>query len=166
MDRIDHFAYEFDWLSNFYSVEVYLDGVKYASVEHAYQAAKTLDPKKREIFTVEFNPNLTAGQAKRIGQNLDLREDWLKVKVPVMRDLLVQKFAHPKLNERLLGTGGAYLEEGNNWHDVFWGVCHHKLEGKTCKEPAHRPFGGNHLGYLLMGIRTHYETFRTSTSVL
>lgn len=153
MDRIAHFAYEHNFLSNFYPAVVTIENEKYASVEHAYQASKTSDPEKRRIFTVDFNPNLTAAQAKRIGQGVKLRDNWELVKVPVMRVLLVEKFSHPALRQKLLSTGDAYLEEGNHWHDVFWGVCHHKMEGKTCREPEHRPFGGNHLGYLLMDVR-------------
>jgi len=156
MERINHFAYEYDFLSNFYTVTVHLDGAAYASTEHAYQAAKTLDPEKRRVFTLDGNPNLTARQAKQIGQNLKLRDDWDKVKVPIMRELLFQKFSSGDLKQKLLGTGDAYLEEGNWWHDVFWGVCHHKMEGKTCREPEHKAFGGNHLGYLLMDVRAYH----------
>ena len=153
MNRIIQFAYEYDFLSNFHPSRLTFDGVAYATVEHAYQAAKTFDPVKT-IFGADFNPNLSAGQAKRVGQNLNLRDDWEKVKVPIMRLLLLQKFEDAKLKEKLKATGDAYLEEGNWWHDIFWGVCHHKMEGKTCREPQHRPFGGNHLGYLLMDVRT------------
>lgn len=162
MNRINGFFYEYRFLSNFHLATVVLDGVRYASTEHAYQAAKILDPEKRRIFTLEFNPNLTPAQAKRVGQEIEIRPDWDMVKVSVMRDLLMQKFgagAHLDgdnvvLRSKLRDTGDAYLEESNYWHDVFWGVCHHKFEGKTCKEPQHRPFGGNHLGYLLMDVRS------------
>jgi hypothetical protein len=166
MNRIDHFAYEHDFLSNFHTVTVVFEGVAYASTEHAYQAAKTRFVDKRTVFSLEFNPNLTASQAKRIGQAVELRDDWEKVKVPIMRDLLLQKFDHHVLKQRLLKTGDAYLEEGNWWHDTFWGVCHHKMEGKTCREPEHRPFGGNHLGYLLMDVRTHYAAVPAKFLVL
>lgn len=37
MQIINHFAYEYDWASNFYPTEVWLDDIAYASVEHAYQ---------------------------------------------------------------------------------------------------------------------------------
>ena len=153
MNRIIHFAYEYDFLSNFYPAPVLYEGMNFATTEHAYQAAKTTDPAKRLVLSSGFNPNLSAAQAKRIGQNLDLREDWDMIKVQVMRELLLQKFADTSLKTKLLATGDAYLEEGNYWHDTFWGVCHHKMEGRTCKEPQHRPFGGNHLGYLLMDVR-------------
>jgi ribA/ribD-fused uncharacterized protein len=157
MIRIDHFAYEHDFLSNFYSVDIVYEGVGYASTEHAYQASKTLDREKRWIFALESNPNLTAAQAKKIGRSLKLRDDWEKVKVPIMRELLLQKFSRSALGRKLVETGEAYLEEGNWWHDVFWGVCHHRMEGKVCDKPEHEPYGGNHLGYLLMDVRTHLE---------
>lgn len=157
MDRITHFRYEHDFLSNFPDAPVRLDGVAYRSVEHAYQAAKVADLTKREIFTLDFNPNLTAGQAKRLGGNIVLRENWDNIRIPIMRGLLLQKFGQEALGRKLLATGDAHLEEGNHWHDVFWGVCHHKLEGKTCREPEHEPFGENMLGKLLMEIRAFYR---------
>jgi hypothetical protein len=166
MNRIDHFAYEYDFLSNFYPVTVIFDGVGYASTEHAYQAAKTLDREKRWILALESNPNLTAGKAKTIGRSLELRDDWERVKIPIMRDLLLQKFEHNTLTKKLIATGDFYLEEGNWWHDIFFGVCHHKMEGKTCREPEHKPLGGNHLGYLLMDVRTHYSAVPAKFLVL
>ena len=157
MNRIDHFAYEHDFLSNFAPAVVEFEGVNYATVEHAYQAAKTRYVDKRVVFSLDFNPNLTPGTAKKIGRNIELRDDWEKIKVPIMRGLLLQKFSNVDRKLKLLKTGDAYLEEGNWWHDIFWGVCHHKMEGKTCRELEHKPFGGNHLGYLLMDVRTHYS---------
>lgn len=157
MVRIDHFAGVNWFLSNFYPVTVLLDGVAYASVEHAYQAAKTIDLEKRWIFTLEVNPRLTASQAKRIGQKLELREDWEVVKRSIMRDLLIQKFSHSVLTAQLLATKDAYLEEGNWWHDTYWGVCHGKLDGRTCAQGDHEHTGCNHLGHLIMDVRTHYS---------
>ena len=45
------------------------------------------------------------------------------------------------LKWRLIGTGDAYLEEGNTWHDTCWGV-----DAKTGT-------GQNHLGKILMKVR-------------
>src|SRR5271165_4925958 len=99
--KIDRFEGSWRFLSNFYDAPVKLDGVEYSTVEHAYQAAKTLDLKKREIFTY---PSLTAGQAKRAGMNVKLREDWEEVKLSIMEDLLIQKFSFSILKRKLLGT--------------------------------------------------------------
>lgn len=150
MTIIDHFAGEHAFLSNFATALVRLDDRVYASVEHAYQAAKSLDPQKRQILSWEFNPELTAGQAKRIGQNLKLRVDWEQVKMGVMYDLLWDKFTIPQLRDKLLATGDAELIEGNWWHDCFWGVCRGT---ERCRQSPHEPTGDNHLGKLLMKIR-------------
>jgi predicted NAD-dependent protein-ADP-ribosyltransferase YbiA (DUF1768 family) len=62
-----------------------------------------------------------------------------------MEAALRKKFAIPELREKLLATGDAWLEEGNHWHDNFWGVCH----CIDCQDEM----GWNHLGKLLMKIR-------------
>lgn len=133
---INRFRGLYDFLSNFYPVKVSLDGIVYDSVEHSFQAAKTLDPAKR--LTVETQ--LTPGAAKRAGRAIrSLRPDWESVKVDVMLDLLRQKFTYPDLAGGLLATGDAALVENNDWHDVFWGVC--------------QGVGKNMLGILLMRVR-------------
>lgn len=133
---IGEFKGDYRWLSNFWPVTVKLDGFKYPSTEHAYQAAKTVLPEAREAFA---DSELTAGQAKRLGRSVQMRSDWEVVRLSVMEDLLRQKFAHAELRQLLLATGDQLLVEGNNWNDTFWGVCRGK--------------GENHLGKLLMKIR-------------
>ena len=126
-------AYYF--LSNFYPCQVTLDGVRYPSVEAAFQAAKTLDPALRVQFTTG-----TAAEAKAKGKKLKLRPDWESVKLEVMEDLLAQKFApRNKLAGLLKDTGTRQLIETNSWQDTYWGVCNGK--------------GTNHLGRLLMELR-------------
>lgn len=177
--RIDHFAYEHAFLSNFSPITVTMDGVAYATVEHAYQAAKTTDIEKRWIFTLEVNPRLTPGQAKNLGQKIELRPDWTEVKDSIMRDLVMQKFTIADvLKKKLLQTGDAFLEEGNWWHDTYWGVCHGKLEGRVCKkinqhavldesmEVVEGPLlhiGQNKLGLLLMDIRETLKSLADPT---
>lgn len=153
MSEINSFSGDWDFLSNFYDAPVLLDAVNFRSVEHAYQAAKSLDPQKREVLSLEFNPTLTAAKAKRIGRNLKLRDGWDDMKVGYMRHFLMQKFAPLVMRRKLLSTGTAELIEGNWWHDVYWGVCMHQMNGKTCDHPPHNPKGENHLGLLLMEIR-------------
>lgn len=135
---ISEFKGEYFFLSNFYAAPVELSGRGYDTVEHAYQAAKTLDLAKREPFTNSgfWSP----GTAKRMGKGLPLRPDWERVKTEVMADLLLQKFQHPVLQAALKGTGDTWLVEGNNWGDTFWGIDHKKG-------------GSNWLGRLLMVVR-------------
>lgn len=132
---IDRFQGEYRWLSNFHEVEVHYEGVVYPTTEHAYQAAKTLDPdERREILCAK-----TPGKARRLGQKVTIRPDWDDVKITIMRELNRQKFDYPDLREKLIQTGRHHLIEGAPWGDRFWGVC----EGE----------GENHLGRILMDIR-------------
>jgi ribA/ribD-fused uncharacterized protein len=133
---IDRFDGTFRFLSNFWPARVFLDGEEYPTIEHAYQAAKTLDLEERPLVRLAATP----GRAKRLGQRLTLREDWEAVKLVVMLDLLRQKFARHSLTVALLATGEMELVEGNAWGDTFWGVDTHKG-------------GANHLGRLLMQVR-------------
>lgn len=133
---IEDFRCEYKWLSNFELAEVELDGIKYPSTEHAYQAAKTLDPSLREAIRAASTP----GKAKRLGNEVKLRSNWDHIKISIMHDLVRQKFMnHPHLRERLILTGRQHLVEGNTWGDVFWGV----YQGE----------GENHLGRILMDVR-------------
>ena len=134
------FKDEFSFLSNFSPAEVILDGKKYPTVEHAFQAAKTLDLKDRKVIQTAR----TAADAKRIGRTVNLRKDWESSKLTTMTLLLIQKFYRGENKELLKETGTQMLVEHNYWHDNYWGSC-------TC--PKCRDHGTNMLGKLLMTIR-------------
>lgn len=137
--RIDSFSGEYRFLSNFYRLPqpIEWEGLLYPTTEHAYQAAKALDMRKR----LEIRDAATPSEAKRMGRPgaLLLRPEWDNMRVFVMDSLLWLKFSHPILRRWLLETGDAELVEGNTWGDTFWGVC----KGR----------GENHLGKGLMRIR-------------
>lgn len=134
--RIDRFSGEYRFLSNFWLCPVPMEGEWYASVEHAYQAAKTLDPEARVRIKNAFGPK----DAKKMGNGIVLRGDWDLVRIQYMRHLVWQKFSlHQHLRIKLLATENAELIEGNTWHDTFWGVC--------------RGIGENNLGKILMQVR-------------
>lgn len=136
LEKITKFRGGYFFLSNFYQVRVPLDGMVFPTVEHAYQAAKSLNYHDR----VRVRNAVTPGKAKRLGRGLKLREDWDEVKLQIMEDLLRYKFRFgSELADRLVATGGAKIVEENDWGDEFWGVCRGK--------------GDNHLGKLLMEIR-------------
>lgn len=133
--KIQGFSGEYWFLSNFASVSVVLDGMSYPSVEHAYVAAKTLDSELRAKVARLTKP----GDVKKLGRTFKLRANWESIKVDVMLDLLIQKFAQEPFRTNLLNTGDVDIEETNWWGDRFWGVC----DGE----------GLNTLGELLMWVR-------------
>jgi len=136
--RITHFDGPYNFLSNFYRVDIEFEGVVYPSVEHAYQAAKTLDTGER--IRIAQLPSPAA--AKKAGRKVELRPHWDAMRIDVMHELLRRKFyLGDGLRERLLATGNATLVEGNWWGDNFWGSC----------PPNGR--GANNLGKLLMKVR-------------
>ncbi len=106
-------------LSNFAPCAIWFDKHIYWSVEHAYQAAKTLNEIERRYIRDLATPN----QAKKAGQKVDIRDDWEDVKIDVMRELLLAKFAQEPDRTILVSTGKADLVEGNWWGDRFWGQC-------------------------------------------
>lgn len=141
MKVIDSFTGYYDFLSNFYPAKVTLDDDItyniYPSIEHAYQAAKSLNPKDREFVRLAN----TAAIAKKRGRSLAVRDDWEDIKLDVMRKLIAIKFDLNELGYKLILTGDALLIEGNWWGDTYWGVC--------------RSVGQNHLGKLLMQRREY-----------
>ena len=140
--RIDDFRGDYYFLSNFAPAQVTLDGMKFPTVEHAYQAAKTQNPQERERILGASTPDL----ARKMGRKLNQRPDWPEMKVKIMQDLVWQKFdSRPDLAKLLLATGDSELVEENTWHDNFWGDC-------RCSRCAELP-GQNWLGRILMEVR-------------
>lgn len=119
MGAITFFADNYDFLSNFYEYEIKVDGIKYKTLEHAYQSLKTDDPDERE--GVRDCP--TPGKAKRAGKDVTLIKDWdTEKKFKVMKDLLRIKFSG-RLKGNLIRTAPSDLVEGNFHHDNIWGAC-------------------------------------------
>lgn len=146
---ITSFRDENRFLSNFWPAVVYfkdnVEGRWYPTVEHAYQAAKSLKVRDRKEIAEAPRP----GDAKRLGNRVAIRSDWETIKVQVMEQLVLQKFfKHPKLRARLLATGNEELIEGNTWGDTYWGCV-----SKTNASGKKQWVGQNHLGRILMKVR-------------
>lgn len=139
---IDKFTGKYKFLSNFYLIPIEYEGVIYRSVEHAFQAAKTLDSKQRNIFRQCTTP----ADAKYCGRLIKLREDWENVKDDIMYELVKQKFNNIELKDKLVATGNNLIIEGNNHGDCYWGVCNN--------------VGENHLGKILMRVRNEIKIER------
>lgn len=134
--EIKSFRGDFAFLSNFYPCMVEYEGVTFPSSEHAFQAAKTLDINERMNFRYCESPAL----AKSLGRKVKLRPDWDDIRDDVMYQVVKSKFTRNEhLKEKLLATGDALLEEGNNHGDRYWGTV--------------GGVGNNQLGKTLMRVR-------------
>ncbi len=144
---ISSFKGEHRFLSNFYPSPIRYGGYEYPTVEHAYQASKTLDLSEREMVRLQLTP----GMAKSAGRRVTMRPDWERHKVVFMEFFLLEKFGdHLELGTKLLATGDAELIEGNTWNDRFWGAVF--IAGQFV--------GENMLGQLLMRVRSQLREFR------
>ena len=140
--KIDHFRGEYAFLSNFWEVPVTYMGLTYGRNEAAFQAQKCMTEAEKKEFT-----QLRPSASKKHGRRIQLRPDWEEVKVGIMEEIVRAKFTQNEdMKWRLIGTGDAYLEEGNTWHDICWGV-----DAKTGE-------GRNHLGKILMKVREELRT--------
>ena len=126
------------FLSNFSTSPFEFMGIEYQTVEHFYQAAKTITPEAAESIISAS----TAKEAKKLGKHVMIRTDWDDIKLGVMELALRLKFQDDYLRKKLLDTGEEHLEEGNYWEDRFWGTVDN--------------IGENHLGKLLMKLREEY----------
>lgn len=139
MEVIREFIDAYAFLSNFYHSPVKYRNLIYLNAEAAFQAQKESCEKDKEQYT-RMNP----AQAKLVGRNCNLREDWEEIKEQTMYEIVKAKFTQNKnLAKLLLDTGDAYLEEGNWWHDTTWGVCN--------------GVGENKLGKILMRVREELD---------
>ena len=139
---ITEFDGKYAFLSNFYHAPFTYDGIEYPTNEHFFQAMKTLNQEERKKIAAAATP----GKAKRMGRQVQLREDWEEVKYTAMRVGVERKFdTHPELASKLIATGDAILIEGNSWHDNTWGSC-------FCSKCA-AIAGKNWLGEILMERR-------------
>ncbi|HVU59303.1 MAG TPA: NADAR family protein [Candidatus Saccharimonadales bacterium] len=150
---IEVFRGEHFFLSNMYPFKNGIttpDGVIVHTSEQLYLPARLVH--KEDRLAVEEAPS--GFRAKRISRQLQnaghpIRPGWDMVRVPIMRDCILVKFAaNIALRDQLLATANEELIEGNRWGDIFWGVSPPPPDGT----------GENMLGRLLMDAR---EGFRS-----
>jgi len=145
MDHIRGFRGDHQFLTNFYPCTIIFGDLVFDSVEAAFQAAKCENYNDRLKFQ-----GLTGSEAKKLGRRVNLRSDWEQVKIPILTELVRQKFSRgSELLKKLAATGDAMLVEENMWHDNFYGDC-------VCARCRNIP-GQNKLGHILMEIRGQYQ---------
>ena len=122
--------------SNFYEHPIRINGVTFSSNEHYFQAMKC---KENEDYIKVINSK-NPGEAKSLGQNVAIREDWEDYKNHAMAKAVNAKFKDYKLRKILMDTGDAVLQ-GDEPDDYYWGIG---------KEGT----GKNKLGIILMELRS------------
>lgn len=131
-------ADDYGEFSNFAAYPITIDGERWSTSEHYFQAQKFEDASARARVQRAKTPMIAA----RLGRDRSarLRRDWESIKRDVMRRALRAKFEqHDDLRDLLLSTGDATLIEHTE-NDCYWGDCG---DGT----------GQNWLGRLLMELR-------------
>ena len=116
-----------------------IDGKVWPTVEHYFQAMKSLIDSEHEIIRLARGP----GEAKKLGQAVRMRSDWEDVKFTFMLIALRAKFSqHPQMKEILIKTGDRDIYEDSPY-DKIWGTG---IRGGI-------GVGSNKLGKALMQLR-------------
>ena len=150
------FTDKYRFLSNFFEVSIYYDGLVFRSAENAYQASKTDSRAIQESFQ-DIDPR----EAKKRGRHLVLRDGWDAARLDYMSEIVHAKFTqHKDLRRRLLATGIEELIEGNTWHDNFYGVCECGGEKPGC-DAGHAQ---NWLGRILVAERIYWRMLYEESS--
>lgn len=139
-------------LSNDSEHPIEIDGVKFPTVEHYFQAmkAKTFaDEEMYEKILKAKTPKAAKALGKKV-QNL-IVEKWDAEKDIIMEKGLRAKFVqHPELRKQLLETGGKIIGEANP-RDHYWGIGS-GVESDKSKCPS-KWRGQNKMGRCLMKLR-------------
>ena len=102
--------------SNFFPAPFKLDGKIWPTSEHYFMAQKTLDPIEKERIRKAKTPY----EAKRMGRQVKLIQNWDTKKYNVMLKALYAKFTQNEhICKILLSTGNRPIHE--NCKDPWWG---------------------------------------------
>ena len=130
---------DYGCFSNFAAYPIRLDGKRWPTTEHYFQAQKFLESEHREAIRQANSPMIAARMGR--DRKKKLRRDWESVKVEVMRKAIRAKFTqHADLRATLLATGDAKIVEHTE-RDSYWG------DGGDGS-------GKNMLGRILMEVRS------------
>lgn len=126
--------FDFGFLSHFHRSPMIIDSVDWPTVEHFYQAHKSLDRR----YYLAIRACATPGHAKRraaapsvggrdrgswfVEKGQMPRPDWDEVKADIMRRADREKYRqNPDLASRLLATADAEIIEDTS-NDAYWGI--------------------------------------------
>ncbi len=143
---------DFAGLSNLHPRPMTFEGIRYASAEHAYQAAKARDPVIRAWLMAAPTTELVAVAGDALAAD-EIVPGWNAQHVALMARIVRAKFLeHADLLQLLLSTGDAKIVEWAPEDSAvarFWG----EYEG----------MGENTLGLMLMRLR---DTLRETDTAM
>lgn len=129
---------EYGEFSNFAPFPVRIDGKKWPTSEHYFQAQKFVGDEHLEAIRKAKSPMIAARMGR--SRKRPLRKDWESVKISIMRKAVLAKFKqYEDLCEMLISTGNAKIVEHTS-NDSYWG------DGGNGS-------GKNMLGQILMQVR-------------
>ena len=130
---------EFGQFSNFAPFPIKVDGERWPTSEHYFQAQKFANTEHEEAIRTTHSPMIAARMGR--DRKKPLRPDWEDVKDRIMLEAVRAKFSqHPQLASLLLSTGDAVLVEHTK-NDSYW------ADGGDGT-------GKNRLGEILMKVRS------------
>lgn len=136
--------------SNFAPFPIDLDGLRWQTTEHFYQAQKFTDAELQSKIRQAEKPVIAKKLAEK--HRAKMRPDWDAVKDKVMYRAVRRKFElHAELRELLLATGDEEIIE-NAPTDYYWGVGR---EGT----------GANKLGKIIERIRAELRAPAVAASL-
>ena len=144
MEEIKFYSTKNEWgeFSNFAAYEIKLQGKRWPTSEHYFQAQKFEDKEYIEKIRKSKSPMKAAelGRSRRV----KIKKNWDKIKDNVMYDAVFAKFTqYNELKELLLSTNDNILIEHTE-NDNYWG------DGGDGK-------GKNKLGKILMKVRSNLQ---------
>ena len=129
------------WLSNMTYVNIEHRGIIYPSTENFYQAMKyDKDDFCKDVdylITVRnYLATIKPNEAKKYSRKYQMTNPKFEdSKLKIMLYAQRKKYSQEPFKSKLLSTGDCYIEEGNYWNDLFWGIDLkiRKGENNLCK---------------------------------
>jgi ribA/ribD-fused uncharacterized protein len=147
---------EYRAFSNMSNHPIEMDGQKYHTVEHYFQAMKAKEFGDDDSYNRIVKAK-TPKAAKAIGQKVKdyVEEKWVALRDDIMEKAVHAKFIqHPELRKQLLETGDKVIGEANP-RDTYWGIGT-SMDLERSKKPS-KWRGQNKLGKLLMKLRDDFK---------
>lgn len=142
--------------SNMSAHPIEIEGVKYPTVEHYFQAMKAKEFEDTEVYDKILKAK-TPKAAKALGKKVKnfVTEVWDSKRDGIMETALRAKFVqHPELRKELLATEDKVIGEADP-RNTYWGIGT-SMDLEKSKTPS-KWRGQNKLGKMLMTLRSDFK---------